>query len=246
MTPRLVIFDLDGTLFRGEEPTPFAVETVAELRARGTLIRFLTNNSSRTRADLTAKLAKLGFGAVEDEVYSSAVGTASYLKGHVNAAFVVGETGVKEALAEAGICTSTSEVGAVVVGICRVFTYDLMNEALQHLRNPHVRFIATNTDATYPLEGGHIVPGAGSIVAGIATCAGRAPEVVGKPNPFLVDLILSHAGVAPTDCLVVGDRMETDIEAGHRAGCPTHLVLCGVTHEAPEGQRASANLRGIL
>lgn len=247
MNPRLVIFDLDGTLFRGDEPTQGAVETVAALRSRGTLVRFLTNNSSRTRADLTSKLFNLGFGAIEEEVYSSAFGCAALLRNHVDWAFVVGEQGVKEALTGAGISLEQTEGrGAVIVGICRAFDYAMMDAALQHLRRPKTRFIATNTDATYPLEGGHIVPGAGSIVAAIATCSGRAPEIVGKPNPFMIDLILSQAGISPADCLVVGDRMDTDIEAGRRAGCEALLVLCGVTHEAPDGQRSSPDVRGLL
>lgn len=249
MTHRLAIFDLDGTLFRGDEPTPGAVETLAALRSRGTLVRFLTNNSSRTRGELTTKLQRLGFEAGEDEVYSSALGCASLLRGNVSSAYVVGEGGIREALAGVGIDVVSSGEWpsmAVVVGICRSFDYGMMNEALQYLRDPGTRFIATNTDATYPMEGGHLVPGAGAIVASIETCSGRQPEVVGKPNPFLIDLILSHAGVAPKDCLVIGDRIETDIEAGHRAGCDTHLVLCGVTAEAPAGQQFSADLRGLL
>lgn len=247
MNPRLVIFDLDGTLFRGEAPTEGAVETVSELRRRGTLVRFLTNNSSKTREELREKLDRLGFRPREDEVYSSAIGCASYLRHHIEWAFVVGERGIRDALEQVEIAlTPTEGRGAVVVGICRSFDYTMMDRAFQLLRNPEVLFIATNTDATYPLEEGHLVPGAGSIVASLATCSGRSPEVVGKPNPFLIDLILSQAGIAPQDCLVVGDRMETDIEAGRRAGCPTHLVLCGVTAIAPEGQSFSPNIRGIL
>jgi len=251
MKHRLVIFDLDGTLYRGDQPTPGAVDTVATLREQGVLIRFLTNNSSKTRADLTAKLVDLGFEATEEEVFSSAIGTAALLKERVRWSFVVGETGIREALSVEGIqVVEAGEVasgpGAVVVGIDRGFTYEKMNHALQFLRDPATRFIATNTDATYPLEDGHIIPGAGSIVAGIATCAGRSPEVVGKPNPFLIEFILHQALVTPRDSLVVGDRMETDIDAGFAAGCDTHLVLCGVTAEPPLGQSSSADLRGIL
>jgi 4-nitrophenyl phosphatase len=241
----LVIFDLDGTLFRGDEPTPGAVETVGALRDSGVLVRYLTNNSSKTRGFLTAKLARLGFSVSEDEVFSSAIGAASYLHGQVDSVFVVGEEGLREAFGAEGIRLD-GPPQAVVVGICRSFTYALMNEAMQHLLDPAVRFVATNTDATYPLEEGRLEPGAGSIVAAIAACSGRAPEVVGKPNPFLIDLILSQAGVSPRDCLVVGDRLETDIEAGRRAGCDTHLVLTGVTSVAPEGQAFSQDLRGIL
>lgn len=244
---RLIIFDLDGTLYRGAEPTPGAVETLAELRRRGTHLKFLTNNSAKTPSDLVAKLHQMGIAADPEDIFTSATGAAFSLKGQVDWAFTVGEHGLSNALWNAGIYKGPADgPGAVVVGICRHFTYELMNQALQVLLDPDVRFVATNTDATYPLEQGRVEPGAGSIVAAIATCSGRTPEVIGKPSPFMIDLILSQAGVSPKDCLVVGDRLDTDIEAGHRAGCETHLVLCGVTREAPAGQRFSEDLRGLL
>jgi 4-nitrophenyl phosphatase len=117
---------------------------------------------------------------------------------------------------------------------------------MRHLLDPQVRFVATNRDATFPIEGGQLVPGAGAIVAALATCAGREPELVGKPDPFLIDWILRDAGVAPGDALVIGDRVETDIEAGQRAGCPVHLVLTGVTTTPPPGVAWSPDVVGVL
>lgn len=241
----LYIFDLDGTLFRGDEPLPGAVDTVADLLASGSQVRYLTNNSTQVRATYTEKLDKMGFEVRPEWVYSSALGAANLLRGQVAEAFVIGEQGILHALAEAGIRVGPRPE-AVVVGMCRHFDYGLLNEALQYLLDPEVRFLATNRDATYPLEGGRLVPGAGSIVAAIATASGREPEVVGKPSPFLIEWILHDSGVASADSLVVGDRLDTDIEAGIRAGCPVHLVLSGVTSDAPSGISASSDLRALV
>ncbi|MEQ1933836.1 MAG: HAD-IIA family hydrolase [Fimbriimonadaceae bacterium] len=242
----LYIFDLDGTLFRGEEPTPHAVQTLCELRNQGATIRFLTNNSSKTIQFLTDKLQRLGFEAAPEEVMNSAVGTARYLKGKVESAFVIGESGLLEALTAVGISQNEVNPGAVVVGFDRQFSFDVLAQGMAHLRNQECLFVASNPDRSYPLENDVLIPGAGSIVAALETCSSRKATVIGKPNPLLIQMILDDAGVAAQDCLAVGDRPETDIEAGIAAGCDTHLVLCGVTKEAPVGQNYSADLSALL
>lgn len=251
------IFDLDGTLFRGNEALPGAVETVAELRRRGAAVRYLTNNSSLTREAYLKKLRGMGFEAGLAEVYSSAIGTASYcLDEGLGSAFVVGEPGLVATLKDAGIrvlnadeqglvCEEADPARAVVVGIHKSFNYQIASGAMQQILQG-ARFLATNRDATYPLEGGRLIPGAGAIVAAIATCSGEEPVVIGKPNPFLVEFVIRESGLSSADMLVVGDRYETDIESGRRAGCDTHLVLTGVTKTPPEGQSWSEDLRGLL
>lgn len=241
----LYILDMDGTLFRGSDPLPNAVEAVAGLRRGGAEVRYLTNNSTQKRETYVAKLSSMGFEVRPEWVYSSALGAAELLRGTIDHAQVVGEEGLIQALIDAGIKVGPRP-DAVVVGMCRHFDYSLLNDSLQSLLDPNVRFVATNRDATYPLEGNRLVPGAGSIVAAIATACGREPEVVGKPSPFLIEWILRDAGVAPVDALVVGDRMDTDIEAGIRAGCSTHLVLSGVTSEAPSGISSSLDLSALV
>lgn len=242
----LTILDLDGTLYRGREAIPGAGETVAELKRRGSLVRFLTNNSSQTPQAQSEKLLRMGIDAQPHEIATSAVGTAHYLaESGIGSAFVVGEAGLVAALVDAGIETSGESNEAVVVGICRDFTYDLMNQAMQRIRNGS-RFIATNPDATYPLEGDRQIPGAGAVVAAIQTCSGQAPVVIGKPNPYLVRMLLAQTGVEPEDAIVVGDRFETDILAGRAAGCATLLVLSGVTRMAPEGETSAPTLQALL
>ncbi len=235
---KLVIFDLDGTLFRGSEVIPGAVEAVARLRASGVQVRFLTNNSAHSSAEIAQRLNELGFGAEESEV----IGTAPFAVTHCLAAgfksvFLVGEPGLRRAFEQGGISTTSNRADAVVVGICRSFDYAMCDAALQHL-GQGAAFIATNRDATYPVEGGREQPGAGAMVAAIATASGREPEVLGKPNPAMVLQLIQSAGVTTEQTLVVGDRMETDIEAGTRAGAHTLLVLSGATKSSPTGTRS--------
>jgi phosphoglycolate/pyridoxal phosphate phosphatase family enzyme len=232
----LYIFDLDGTLFRGNEAIEGAPEALARLRVAGSKIRYLTNNSGQTRVDYLEKLGRLGFEAHPEEIYSSAIGVAHTLAEHGHkTAFVVGEPGFHETLRDAGIEVVEEHAEAVAVGMCRTFSYELLNRALQNCIQG-AKLYASNTDATYPLEGGRVSPGAGSIVAAVATASGQEPFVVGKPNPYLVNLILRDADCPPQDALAVGDRFETDILAGKNAGTPTLLVMTGVTTEPIEGQ----------
>jgi len=242
----LYIFDMDGTLFRGDEALPRAVDTVTALRAAGSRVCYVTNNSTRPPEAYVQKLSRMGFPVRRAEVYSSALATAECLRGQVARAHVVGEEGLTSALEAAGIAISDVDPEVVVVGLCRTFDYDRLTRAMRHLLDPSVRFVATNRDAAFPLEGGRLIPGAGAIVAALAVCSGREPEVVGKPSPYLIQWILREEGMAPADALVVGDRVETDMVAGQRAGCAVHLVLTGVTTAAPAGVPWSPDLSGVL
>jgi 4-nitrophenyl phosphatase len=243
MRYRGYLFDLDGTLFRGDEPIPTAVAKVRELHEAGVLVRYVTNNSTQTRAYFAEKLGRMGYPCAPEEVVSSGFGTGRYLAEQgLKTAFVVGEPGLVSTLAEFGVrATDEAHPDAVVVGLCRSFTYDLMREAMIRIR-AGARFVATNPDPTYPVEGGGLIPGAGSVVAGIRTCSETEPFVVGKPNPFLIHAALADAGLQPEEALVVGDREDTDIESGRRAGCDTFLVLTGVATRIPEGQLGGEDL----
>lgn len=243
MRYRGYIFDLDGTLFRGDEPIPSAVEKLRELHEAGAIVRYVTNNSTQTRAYFAQKLTRMGFRCEPSEVVSSGVGTGIYLREQgVNTAFVVGEPGLVQTLADYGVTASQdAQVDAVVVGLCRQFSYDLLREAMLRIR-AGARFVATNPDATYPVEGGGLIPGAGSVVASVRTASETEPFIVGKPNPFLTHAALADAGLQPHEALVVGDRIDTDIESGRRAGCDTFLVLTGVATEIPAGQLGGADM----
>jgi len=248
---RLYIFDLDGTLYRGDAPIPEAVAALGRLRARSKGVRFLTNNSSQAVEAVAAKLQRLGYQADPSEIETSATGTAAYLRTEgISAVQCVGEPGLVETLRQAGLQADGPDdawapgAEAVVAGICRQFTYAHLAKAMNAIR-AGARFVATNTDATYPVEGDGLIPGAGSIVAAIRTASETEPYVVGKPSPFLTQIVLERAGVTPGDALVVGDRMDTDIESGKAAGCDTLLVLTGVSREAPPGQRFARTMDGL-
>ena len=254
----LYILDLDGTIYRGSQALPHAVQVVAKLRKRGAKVRFLTNNSGQTRRFYFQKLQQMGFQVEENEIYSSAIGTATYCTDNgLRSLFVVGEQGLVETLRSSKLVVANADddhrvqakdnvdADAVVTGICKSFNYDLLSAAMQCIRRGG-RFIATNTDATYPLEDDVLIPGAGAIVSSIQTCSGEEPFVVGKPNPFLLELVMRDAGIAASETLVVGDRYETDIESGIRAGCDTHLVLTGITKTPPPGQSFSEDLTALV
>ncbi len=225
---------------------PLAVEAVQKLHQDGVAVRYLTNNSSLTQVDFAAKLAKLGFPATPEMVMSTAVGAAHALrKEGVKSAFVLGMPGLVNTLRDVCIeVVNADESGmtgpegkqaeAVVSGMCRHFNFDLLNGGLQQILRG-ARFVATNRDSTYPLEGGKVMPGSGALVGALEICSGVEPLTIGKPGPYLVNLILDELGIEPSEALVVGDRVDTDIDAGIAAGCDTMLVLTGVTLEPVDG-----------
>ena len=254
---RAVLFDLDGTLYRGDEAIPGAAETDRALRSRGVLVRYVTNNATLEREAFVAKLNGMGFPAGAHEIVSSATGTAAYLKdAALESAFVVGMPGLVATLRKAGIGVVNAgadgavvpqgeSAQAVVVALCRTFTYDLLEGAMTEIAGG-ARFVATNPDKTIPLGGGHDAPGAGSLVAAVQACTGVEPTVVGKPKPFLIETILREAGLKPEEALVVGDRDDTDLAAGRAAGCPTYLVLTGVERRIPPGQAGGKSVADLL
>ena len=227
-----VLFDLDGVLYRGAEPVDGARETVAALRSRGTRIGFVTNNSSRTPDAIARHLTSLGIDARAEEVETSALATAELLRSRaIASAFVIGGEGLHEALRTAGVTRlerGADRADAVVVGIDPSFTYaDLVTGS--RLARRGAPLIASNADATYPAADGITLPGAGAIVAALETASGVTAEVVGKPTPQIFREALRRAGGRRP--LVVGDRLDSDIEGARRLGWDSALVLTGVSTE---------------
>jgi 4-nitrophenyl phosphatase len=231
----LFIFDMDGVLYRGNEPVPYAAEAVARLRAAGHTVRFLTNNAARSRPNYIPLLDRMGIPVTVDDVITSAYATALHFnaqKWNGASVYVVGEEGVRNELVSVAGCrlvdTDEEQVDAVVVGVDRKFTYDKLRIAQQNILGG-ARFICTNRDPTFPVERGRVVPGAGSVVAAVATASGQEPFNVGKPNSYSIELLARMTNHALTDTVVIGDRLDTDIAAGMAAGADTLLVLTGVT-----------------
>lgn len=244
----LYVFDMDGVLYRMDEPLPGAAEAIRRLRARGDAVFYLTNNSSKTRADYVEKLAGFGIPATPDEIMTSGHATAQLMAewGAVGkSVYVIGEQGLREELAAVGLqlvdYSEETPIDYVVVGWDRQFTYHKLTEAHRAILRG-ATFIATNRDATYPDADGRTLPGGGTIVAAVETCTGVAPRVIGKPEPYTLQLILRRAHAAPADCLVIGDRLDTDIALGKRVGARTALVLTGISTRA-EAEAAPPELR---
>jgi 4-nitrophenyl phosphatase len=233
--PQTYVFDLDGVIYRGDEPQPHASETVRELKRRGRRVFFLTNNSSQSREDYQVKLAGMGISARRDDIMTSAHATALYLLENAEPGervYVVGEAGLARELDAAGIDVVrdgySGEVEYVVVGLDRRFNYDKLVRAQQAIL-AGAKFVATNRDATFPMEGGALMPGGGAIVSAIETASGVRPVLIGKPETYALQKLLELAGSAPGSAVIVGDRLDTDILVGNRLGMHTVLVLTGVS-----------------
>lgn len=234
MNRALFIFDLDGVIYRGNSPQPYAAQTISALKERGSRVFYLTNNASQTRQTFADKLVRMGIPATADEFMTSSYGAALWFRefGHAGKrVFVVGEDGCKQELEQAGMRIVAEQdslcADFVVVGMDRSFNYEKLNAAQQAILHG-ATFIATNRDPTYPMETG-IRPGGGSIVAAVATASLQEPITIGKPEVYCIRQILELTGVSREDAAIVGDRLDTDIAVGTRAGIHTIAVMGGVT-----------------
>lgn len=229
------LLDLDGVVYRGADAVPGAAEAIAKARAAGLRIAFVTNNASRTPAAVAAHLAAVGVPATPDEVVTAAQAAATLLTTLVPPGarvLVTGGEGLREATAERGFAPVTSAddaPAAVVQGYALDLTYADLAEAALAVRAGAV-WVASNLDATIPTARGQL-PGNGALVALVAHATGRRPDAVaGKPERALHDEAVRRTGA--TRPLVVGDRLDTDVEGANRAGCDSLLVLTGVADEA--------------
>lgn len=219
-------FDLDGVIWTGRAPIPGSAETVAALVDGGHLVAFVTNNSFATVAEQEAKLASFGIEA-EGRVITSAMAGASLVEPGERV-YVLGGPGVVEAVEARGAVvvdgSSDGQPTAVLVGLDRNLSYDRLSEAVLAL-HAGARFVATNTDSTYPSERG-LLPGGGSIVAAVQCATGVEPVVAGKPHEAQAQLVRSILG---PDGIMIGDRPETDGRFAKAMGYRFGLVLSGVT-----------------
>lgn len=227
--PAAYILDLDGVVYHGNTVIPGAARTIERLKAAGRRVVFLTNNATRTREAIAARLEGMGIRCSAGDVISSAYATSLHIRHQYGpgSIFPIGEQGLVTELERAGHSIAMQDVDFVVVGLDRQFTYDKLASGLANLRKG-ARFIATNTDAMLPTED-DFLPGAGCMVAALATASGMKPEVVGKPHKPIMDVLLQEYGMEAEECIMVGDRLETDILAGKNAGMRTVLVLTGAS-----------------
>ena len=229
---KVILADLDGTVNRGEELIPGVDVVYKDLHGRGIEWMFLSNNAALSAAELALKLRRLGIPVSEYQVINSASALLHTIKREYSGQrfLVVGEAslaaGIEEARGRISDDPTTADI--VVVALDRGLTYEKLKRAHIAVQNGALLW-ATNLDATYPVEGG-FHPGAGAIVAAVVTAAGRQPDrVFGKPFPDMALLALETLNLSATSCLVVGDRMETDILFARNAGMRSALVLTGAT-----------------
>ena len=226
------LFDLDGTVYLGEALIPGAADTIAALRAAGRRVAFLSNKPLYTREDYADKLTRLGVPTRPDEVVSSSIVLARHLRRLDAGApvFVIGEPPLIGELRAHGFeVRADADARWVVIAFDRTFDYAKLNTALQAVRRHDARLIATNPDRTCPTAEGEI-PDCAGMMAAVEAVTGKTVEVVvGKPSPIILEVALQTLGVEARDCVMVGDRIETDIVMGKRLGLATVLVLSGIT-----------------
>ncbi len=230
-----LVLDMDGVLYRGDEPLPGAAALFPALREAGISVILATNNATRSPAQVVAKLARMGIVVPESWILTSASATVAWVGEHAPGGarvYCLGTESFRSALlALPGVTWDEERPDYVLVSLDPGLTYDKLRIAAVAIERG-AQFIATNTDASLPTEGGEAWPGAGALIAALQTTTGRAPDVVlGKPEPALYNLARARLGTPPAATLGVGDRAETDIWGGKRAGLPTALVLTGVTRE---------------
>lgn len=226
------IFDLDGTLYRGETVLPGAREVVTALRAQGHRVTFATNNSTRTRADYNALLAGMGFAVEEGGLATSAYSTAVYLAAlpePPRSVFVLGSEALEEEIVAClpGVrLDGAAPIDAVVIGLDRALTYDRLAIAQQAVMLGAL-FIASNRDLVYPSRD-RLYPGSGAIVAALEASTGATATTIGKPEPYMYEQIMTATGATPATTVMVGDNLRTDIAAADILGLYSVLVLTGV------------------
>lgn len=213
------LFDLDGTLYHGEEIFPHVTDSLLRLRGAGKVIRFVTNDPRPTRAEVTQHLIGMGIKAQQQEVFTSGWATARYLgESGVRSAYVVGSPGLTHEIRQAGVeVVETGQPEVVVVGGDERTGYDHLLKATRFILGG-ARFIATNPDGSYPTSEGPI-PGAGAIVAAIQAASGENPDViVGKPNPKLFELAMEGLNAKRERIAMIGDNPMTDIKGAFQIG----------------------------
>jgi 4-nitrophenyl phosphatase len=236
MTYRGAVLDVDGTVVRGDEPIPGAKAGLEALAAAGVGRLFVSNNPTKPPEAYEQRLERAGFRVDPEEVLTSGSITTRYLREEHRAdrIAVVGEAGLVEQFEDAGlrVVPEFDRADVLVVSLDRGFDYDRLCAAYWALEDGSVTFLGTDPDMVIPAVE-RDVPGSGAVINAVAGVAGREPErVLGKPSVVARRAVLETLGVAPEECLVVGDRLDTDIALGERAGMTTVLVMTGVTDEA--------------
>jgi 4-nitrophenyl phosphatase len=232
---RAFLLDGDGVLYRGRQPLPGAQAFITALATAGIPYLLLTNNATRTPAQVAEQLTQLTIPIGPEQIFTAAQATASWLRAHYperQRVLAVGEPGLLIALAEAGytLVEDHRQAELVVAGLDRTLTYAKLAEATLAIGRG-CPFIGSNPDRSIPTERG-VEPGAGAVLAFLAAASGVTPPVIGKPQPDFFHQALARLGVPAADAVMIGDRYETDILGGANAGLRTAAVLTGISSAA--------------
>jgi 4-nitrophenyl phosphatase len=226
-----VIADMDGVLWRGDQPLKGMHEFFALVHEANIPFMLATNNSSKTRTDYVNKLAKMGVTTVaEENIVTSGTTTIDFLLREYPIGadvYVLGGAGLLHMVREAGFPIVERDAEVVIVGLDFDVTYEKVKRAVLNIRAGG-RFIATNPDVTFPSEEG-LIPGNGALVAAVQAATDVEPEFMGKPYPPMFETALATMGTDAAHTLMIGDRLNTDIQGAAGVGMPTALLLSGVT-----------------
>ncbi len=224
------LIDLDGVIYRGNELLPGAKEFVAWLDTNHKKYLFLTNNSFATSEQVLAKLTRLGIPADEAHLLTAGQAAVQNIARRLpgGSVYVVGEQPLSDLVRSKGLTVvpkDSQQADAVLVGLDRDFDYATLNCAMNVVRSGAI-FVTINRDPVLPIQGGFI-PGCGALAAAIEASSGVSPEVVGKPEPMLLQEAMQRLGSQPEETVMIGDGLGVDILAGYNAGTHTLLVLSG-------------------
>jgi NagD protein len=232
------VCDMDGVIYHGSRLLEGSKGFVDWLKAQGKRYLFLTNSSARSPRELHQRLSHMGIEVGEDHFITSAMATAHFIAAQCpgGRVYAIGDSGLYQALYEAGLSIDESKPDYVVVGETRSYNYEKIEIAIQLVLGG-AKLIGTNPDLTGPTERG-IAPACRALIAPIEMSTGRQAYFIGKPNPLIMRHALQLLGCQREETIIIGDRMDTDIVAGIESGIDTALVLSGITRESDLQQYA--------
>lgn len=234
MTVAGAIIDLDGTVYRGGTLLPGADRAIDRLQNHGVETLFVSNNPTKPPDGYVTDLAEMGIDVDPGSVLTAGVVTLEYLeRNHADdRIYLVGENALREQLAAFTLVTDPTAADVVLASIDRSFTYDRLREASRAFQGRDPAFVGTDPDRLIPVTEDELAPGSGAIIGSIAATVGRDPDpMLGKPSAETASAVADRLSADPADCVVVGDRLDTDIALGERLGTRTVLVRTGAHDE---------------